>query len=397
MNEATLHFIRMHENDDVHSLMLLASKYPEVNIQAAIRQITGKQKVKHKIPSFYKCNELLYPVKLSLEQSSSEITAKHKSASCEGKVLIDLTGGFGVDSYFFSFHVDNIMYVEKDEELCALAKHNFRALNRKNIEVVNDSAENISEKMDDADWIYLDPARRTKSGNKAVLFSDCEPNVKELAPKLLSKSNRVMIKLSPMIDLTSLTSELPHIAEIQIVAVENECKEVLVILNKSISDDLKIKTTNYPSSGKSENFDFLITDEKKASVQFSLHLKNYLYEPNAAVMKSGAFRLISERFGIDKLHTNSHLYTSDTLIEHFPGRIFKVVKVYDFSKNSLKEFHSDIKKANLTIRNFPVSVSELRKKLKLTEGGDVYIFATTLHDEKKVLVKCEKCPLTHPE
>lgn len=390
MNENTRNFIEKHQNDDVHALSLLSEKYPDVDMQLAIRQITGKQKTKHKIPTFYECENLLYPVKLSLEQSSSEITAKHKAEQIDGKMLIDLTGGFGVDSFFFSFKFEKVIYVERQKELCELAVHNFKALNRNNIEVINDSAEKILEETDKVDWIFLDPARRTETGKKAVLLSDCEPNVAELAEELLSKSDNVMIKLSPMIDIVSLTKELPNISEIQVVSVENECKEVVVILRNQAENKIQIKTTNYPNIKSVENFDFYLNDEPNSKVSYSNQPQTYLYEPNASIMKSGAFKSISEQFNIDKLHINSHLYTSEQLLTNFPGRIFKVEKTYDFCKSSLKEFHAEIQKANLSIRNFPMTVNDLRRKLKLAEGGDIFVFATTLNDGKKVLISCRK-------
>lgn len=387
MNQATREFIAQHLHSDLYSLSLLASKNPEVDIPLAIRQITGKQKVKHKIPTFWACEELLYPVKLSLEQSSSEITAQHKTAGCKGKLLVDLTGGFGVDSYFFSFHFEQIIYVERDAELCELAKHNFKALGRHNITVVNDTAENYLPRIEGADWIYLDPARRTQSGQKAVLLSDCEPDIALLAGQLPAKGKKVMIKLSPMIDTTSLARELKQVEEIQIIAVENECKEVVTILGQTATDQPALVTANYPKTKTVETFHFSPQEEQTAAATYTSNLHTYLYEPNAAVMKGGAFKLVSQRFELDKLHANSHLYTSDKLIEDFPGRIFRVENVYGFSKESLKELRSKINKANLTVRNFPLSVNELRKKLKLAEGGNDYLFATTLSDESKVLVQ----------
>lgn len=390
MNEATLQFINNHLNDDVYLLSLLSAKFPEVDMPLAIRQILGKQKVIDKIPSFYACENILYPAKLSLEQSSSEISAKHKSQVCEGKILIDLTGGFGVDCYFFSFHFDKLIYVERQKELCELAQHNFKALGRKNIEVYNDEAEQFLEKCEKVDWIYLDPARRSESGKKVVLLSDCEPNVSELHDKLLSKAEKVMIKLSPMIDLSNLMRELPNVVEIQIIAIENECKEVVAILKQEATKSIKIKTANYPKLGKVEEFEFTLEEEQNSVANHSNQLQNFLYEPNAAVMKSGAFKLISSRFNIDKLHINSHLYTSNDFLEDFPGRKFKIEKQYDFSKETIKTFQKEIKKANLATRNFPLSVNDLRKKLKLQEGGENYIFATTLNDGKKVLLNCSK-------
>ena len=390
MNQATRIFIDEHTNDDVALLSLQAARFPDVDIPFAIRQISGKQKVREKIPTFYNCRELLYPLKLSLEQSSSEITAKHKSALCEGEVLYDMTGGFGVDCFFLSSRFRQVFYVEAQTELCQLAEHNFSALGRANISIINDTAENFLNNYRDADWIYLDPARRLESGKKAVLLSDCEPNVALLQDKLLEKSTRVMIKLSPMFDIAALRHELKHIREIHIVAVANECREIIVMLEKKHNAQPEIKTTNYSKSGTIEKFEFTAGDEQGAEITFTTALRQYLYEPNAAIMKSGAFGLISEKFRLSKLHINSHLYTSDCLIDDFPGRIFCVQTTIDFSKKSLSNLNDEVKKANLTIRNFPLTVNELRKKLKIPEGGDVYLFATTLADNKKVLVKCSK-------
>ena len=390
MNEKTQEFIQSHLNDDVHNLSLLASQHPEVDMPLAIRQITGKQKVETKIPTFFKCENILYPQRLSLEQSSSEITAKHKAASCEGEVLIDLTGGFGVDCFFLSANFKHTYYVEQQKELCELAEHNFSALGRKNITVLNEVAESFLQKTIKADWIYLDPARRTESGKKAVLLSDCEPDAGKLLESLLEKTDHLMIKLSPMFDIEILKRELKYIREIQIIAVENECKEIVAILEKSDQISVEIKTTNYPRHNAIEIFNFIQDTEQISEATYSNYLKKYLYEPNAAIMKSGAFKLISERYKIDKLHINSHLYTSDNLITDFPGRIFYIEKSYNFSKKSVKLLHSEVKKANLTVRNFPISVSELRKKLKLADGGEVYLFATTLSDNNKILIKSYK-------
>ena len=390
MNQATRIFIDEHTNDDVALLSLQAARFPDVDMPFAIRQISGKQKVREKIPTFYSCRELLYPLKLSLEQSSSEITAKHKSALCEGEVLYDLTGGFGVDCFFLSSRFRQVFYVEAQTELCQLAEHNFSALGRANISIINDTAENFLNNYMDADWIYLDPARRLESGKKAVLLSDCEPNVALLQDKLLEKSTRVMIKLSPMFDIAALRHELKHIREIHIVAVANECREIIVMLERNYNAQPEIKTTNYSRIGTIEKFEFTAGDEQGAEITFTTALRQYLYEPNAAIMKSGAFGLISEKFRLSKLHINSHLYTSDCLIDDFPGRIFCVQTTIDFSKKSLSNLNDEVKKANLTIRNFPLTVNELRKKLKIPEGGDVYLFATTLADNKKVLVKCSK-------
>ena len=275
MNQATRIFIDEHTNDDVTLLSLQAARFPDVDIPFAIRQISGKQKVREKIPTFYNCRELLYPLKLSLEQSSSEITAKHKSALCEGEVLYDLTGGFGVDCFFLSSRFRQVFYVEAQTELCQLAEHNFSALGRANISIINDTAENFLNNCGDADWIYLDPARRLESGKKAVLLSDCEPNVALLQDKLLEKATRVMIKLSPMFDIAALRHELKHIREIHIVAVANECKEIIVMMKKNHMEQPAIITTNYSKSGTIEKFEFTTGDEQGAEITFTTALRQY--------------------------------------------------------------------------------------------------------------------------
>ncbi len=390
MNEATLKFIEANQHADIHSLGLQASKYPDVDMSLALCQITGKQKVKEKIPVFYDCGQLLYPVRLSLEQSSSEITAKYKTQWCGGNCIIDLTGGFGVDSYFFSQKFVKVKYVERDNGLCTLATHNFRVLGQKNIEIINELAEDYLSHTESADWIYLDPARRSNSGSKVFRIGDCDPDVASILDKLLSKTDNIMVKLSPMIDISTLINDLKFIVQIHIVAVENECKEVLVILKKNCNDEIEIKTINYRKNRVEENFDFLLKNESSATSKLAENVGRYLYEPNAAIMKSGAFRLTGEKFHLNKLHISSHLYTSDLLVSDFPGRSFEVKQVYDFNKNSLKHFERNINAANITVRNFPLSVADLRKKLKIKEGGDDFIFATTLALGDKALILCQK-------
>ncbi|MBP1663635.1 MAG: hypothetical protein H6Q19_775 [Bacteroidetes bacterium] len=390
MNEATQKFIEEHREDDVNKLLLQGARYSQVDMPLAVRQIYGRQKVKQKIPSFYNCDDLLYPQKLSLEQSSSEITAKHKSNICEGKLLIDLTGGFGVDSFFFSMKFDELCYVEQNEELCTLARHNFPALGRNNLHIMNDTAEHFLLQPWQADWIYLDPARRFRGGMKAVLLSDCQPDVTTLQDALFSHAKQVMIKLSPMLDLTALLQSLKHIREVHIVAVDNECRELVVLLDTQNSNPPVIKTVNYIKNSSTEQFDFCPDDRDAENVQYTPELKQYLYEPNAAIMKSGAFSLICDRFQVDKLHVNSHLYTSDQYIEHFPGRKFRVEKTSEFNKQTLRDLKKQLTKVNISVRNFPLSVSELRQRANLSEGGEIYLFATTMSDGKKVLINCSK-------
>ncbi len=393
MNSETKQFINENLLTDVHELALKSGKYPLVDMQLAIRQINGKQKIRTKVPSFYSCEDLLYPAQLSLEQSSSESTAKYKSTLCEGNILVDLTGGFGVDFYFMSQNFRQSVYIEKQTELCELAENNFKALNIENSEIINANTENYLEKITDVDWIYLDPARRSTAGKKVFLISDCEPNVVDLFDSLIKKANRIMIKLSPMLDISAAVKSLPNTSEIHIIAVENECKEIVLQVDRLKHEFQTIKTINIEKNNKHETFDFQSDEEMNVDISYTHVVENYLYEPNAAIMKSGAFKLVSNRFKLLKLHRNTHLYTSNELLQNFPGRIFDVVKVWGSSKKELKQINSNISKANITTRNYPISVNELRKKINLKEGGEIYLFACTNSTGSNIIIECKKCNL----
>jgi len=390
MNDETKRFIIEHEQDDIYLLSLQSDRYKSVDLELAIRQINGRQKIKNKVPRFFQMEEILYPAQLSLEQSSSEITALYKSSLCEGNSLVDLTGGFGIDCFFMTAHFKQVTYVERQTELCRLASHNFNVLNENHIEVINAETEKYLSEMERVDWIFIDPARRSTSGKKVVLLSDCEPDVSALSAQLLNKATNVMIKLSPMMDISAAIRDLPTTSEIHIVAVDNECKEILLILTENTEKQLIVKTINFSNNKNNQLFDFKINDETNANPAYTLEIKKYLYEPNAAVMKSGAFKLIGYHFGLHKLHINTHLYTSNELESNFPGRIFKVVNVYNNTKKELKELITKAPKANISTRNYPLNVDEIRKKLRIKDGGDTYLFACTLANEQKVIVECKK-------
>lgn len=391
MNQETKQFITEHSKDDVFALRLKYKNDPQIDIELAIRQIIGKQKVKSKIPLFYNTEDVLYPVQLSLEQSSSELTAKYKSSICKGNTLVDLTGGFGVDCCFMSGHFKLVTYVERQAELCELAKHNFKVLEKSHIQVIHAETEEYLKEMEAVDWIFIDPARRSSSGKKVVVLSDCEPDVSVLSTVLLEKSNQIMIKLSPMMDITAALRELPTTSEIHIISVENECKEVLLILEQSVQNNKKIKTINFGRNNENQIFEYFIDDELNSISSFTSTIEKYLYEPNAAVMKSGAFKLVGDRFNLHKLHKNTHLYTSQKLLTDFPGRIFEIQHLWGNSKAELKELAQYLPKANIKTRNYPISVDELRKKLKIKDGGDAYLLACTLADEQKIIIECKKC------
>ncbi len=390
MNSDTKKFIITHKNADVHQLALQASRFPLVDMTLAIRQINGQQRIKSKVPLFYQTDEILYPVQLSLEQSSSESTATYKSTLCEGNTLADLTGGFGIDSCYMSAHFKQVSYVERQFELCELAIHNFKILGKNHISVYNQNTETFLKEMNTVDWIYIDPARRNTAGKKVVLLSDCEPDVSSLSSLLLEKAQNIMIKLSPMMDISAAVSDLTQTAEIHIVAVENECKEVLLILKKNNMKALEICTINLGKNNQNQLFKFDAQEESEATSKLTSELGKYLYEPNAAIRKSGGFKLIGNYFGLSKLHHNTHLYTGNELILEFPGRVFCVNNVWENSKSSLKNLSNQYPRANITTRNYPTSVDELRKKLKIKDGGEIYLFACTLANEEKVIIECKK-------
>jgi len=390
MNLETQRFIKEHETEDIFTLKLQYSKDSDVDIELAIRQITGRQKVKSKVPLFYATEDFLYPAQLSLEQASSETTAGYKASICNGNTLVDLTGGFGVDCYFMSGQFKQTVYVERQEKLCGLAIHNFKILNRNTIRVVHAETEKYLLEMEHADWIFIDPARRSTVGKKVVLLSGCEPDICKIYPQLLEKATRIMIKLSPMMDISAAILDLPNTVEIHIISVENECKEVLLVLNQSIQNDIQVKTINFRKNNVNQTFDYLLNDETNAKVSMATQIEKYLYEPNASIMKSGAFRKTGNRFNIHKLHKNTHLYTSNQLIPEFPGRIFEVTGQWGNSKKELKELGIKIPKANISIRNYHIPVDELRKKLKIKDGGDTYLFACTVNDDRKVILETIK-------
>lgn len=382
-------FIREHQHDDVRALALQAKKYPQFDMPAIITQLSGWQAAEHKIPSWYATDGIIYPAHLSLEQCSSEVTAKYKSALLKGNSLVDLTGGFGIDCAFLSSGFREVTYIERQKELCEIAAHNFTVLGLNHITVQHNDSVAALKELPTVDCIFIDPARRNEHGGKTVLVSDCEPDVEALESLLLEKAKRVMIKLSPMLDLSLALRSLPHTSEVHIISVQNECKELLLILEpqaRETTRNIPIHCINFTNKGI-QTFEFTSQEETTVEIQYTNEVEAYLYEPNASVLKAGAFRSIAHRYELKKLHPNSHLYTSKVYIPDFPGRCFHVTGL-SFLKD--KELLKGIAKANITVRNFPLSVAELRKRTKLKDGGEIYLFATTLNDEKKVLIRCDK-------
>lgn len=493
MNQATLDFIRQHQDDDVRQLAFLGSKYPEVDMPFALDQIRGRKMARVKLPRWASIDGIIYPPHISMEQCSSEQTALYKAelaarllglsssssengeekekesenasnlhlseicefagkgavdsefakneATCKKQQIlteseenvneikeephegdfseetgfVDLTGGFGVDfSYIASRLGMKSMYVERQTHLCEAAKENFGRLGLKNaivkngdgIEVLHSFASKKEAAASDSlgitedqsrsllktnlglKLIFIDPARRDDAGNKVVSLKDCTPDVTLLQEEMLSKADYVIIKLSPMLDWHRAVSELNCVKEVHIISVNNECKELLLVLSALNMGNLRIYCANDAQSFVCEESDMESSSVKIAP--FTLEEMLYLYEPNASLMKAGCFGVLSERYDARMLSKNSHLFVSQAPIEAFPGRSFRIIAVSSFNKKELKRHLSGITKANIATRNFPLSVAELRKRLKLKDGGETYIFATTLSDESHVLVITEK-------
>ena len=390
----TIRFIEENARADVRSLALQAKKYPKVDMAMAVVQIAGRQIAEAKVPTWYRTEGLLYPKHLSMEQCSSEATAIYKAGLVEGETFADLTGGFGIDCSFLSRKFKKADYVERQAELCELAKHNFPLLGL-NIDVHNEDGVEYLKRMQPVDCLFLDPARRDGHGGKTVAISDCEPDVSALEELLVEKARKVVVKLSPMLDLSLALKDLKHVCEVHIVSTDNECKELLLILQKeTASTEVSIHCINSLGALNGyriyQEYAFTQEQERTSDCPLTHEVEAYIYEPNASIMKAGAYRSLTQAYPVKKLHPSSHLYVSPHFIEDFPGRKFQVEAVSGFGKKELKTFLQGMEKANLTIRNFPSSVAELRKRLKLKEGGDDYLFATTLADESKVIIKCKK-------
>ena len=386
IDTATRDFIRSHAGDDVRQLALQAARYPEVDMRVAATQIEGRRLASAKLPTWAAVEGLVYPVRLSLEQCSSEVTARYKAGLVRGARLADLTGGFGIDCSYMSESFAEATYIERNEELCRIASHNFALLQRP-VQVIHANSEEALSSLPHQDWIFIDPARRDKAGNKVGALSDCEPDVCRLEPLLLQKATHVMIKCSPMLDISQALRELRSVIEVHVVSVGNECKELLLILGGEGARSIPIHTVNFHGSLVQE-FTCSVAEEAASPCHYTASVGRYLYEPNSSLMKAGCYRLPAQRFGLSKLHPNTHLYTSDVLADDFPGRVFQVERVCGFSKKELKTL--GCKQSNLAVRNFPERVDTLQKRLKLSDGGTTYLFATTLNDESRVLMVCSK-------
>jgi hypothetical protein len=377
-------FINQHLKTNVSQLALLKNPFPDRNWQLILQQIAAKQKAATKLPTWFKTANIYYPSKVSVEQTSSEKTALYKSELISGKKLIDLSGGFGVDDYYFAKRFDNVVHCEIDEALSEIVQHNFLQLKSTNINcIAGDSETTLNQLQTQFDWIYIDPSRRNDAKGKVFLLEDCLPNVPKKLEYYFRFSPNIMIKTAPILDLTAGVNELQFVKAIHIVALDNEVKELLWIIEKDWNKEVSIVTVNLQKD-KKERFNFTwnaLTNSDYGEPE------QYLYEPNAAIMKSGGFDWISKRYHLKKLHSNSHLYTSSTLFE-FPGRVFVIDQILHYNKSDLKLLSG--KKANITVRNFPESVESIRKKWNIKDGGDCYSFFTTDVNNHKIVLLCSK-------
>jgi hypothetical protein len=379
-------FITDNIGADSSKLALQKNPFPDVNWISILNQIAAKTKTKDKLPTFFKTENIIYPSKISVEQTSSEKTALYKSSIVSGDTLIDLTGGFGVDDLYFSKVVKRVIHCEIDTELSNSVKHNFEILGVINIQCeLGDSYIYLEKTQSKLDWIYIDPSRRNDTKGKVFMLKDCLPNVPELLSFYFTKTENILIKTAPILDISAGLLELSNVKCIHIVAVDNEVKELIWELSKFFVSSTSIKTVNITNE-KTEDFSFELNSKSNFS-NYSLP-KKYLYEPNSAIMKSGGFDEIGIQYQLDKLHQHSHLYTSDEKID-FPGRVFEVQEALSYAKSEMKSFLEN-KKANITTRNFPDSVEEIRKKWNIKDGGNLYCFFTTDMNNHKIVLICTK-------
>lgn len=378
-------FINDNLKQDINSLALKKNPFPDYEWSWILNQIQAKQKAEKKLPTWFANDDVIFPSTLSIEQTSSETLAQFKSALISGENLIDLTGGFGVDDFYFAKRFKKVIHCEFQEDLSAIVQHNFKVLNVENIQTVSgDSISYLEKSTEKFDWIYIDPARRDDKKTKVFLLKDCTPNVVELHDLLFEKSDNILIKVAPLLDISSILNELKNVKTIYAIGLQNEVKELLIVLEKSFIAQPELIAVNISNDGFIHQDTFSLNDAIDS--QLSLPL-NYLYEPFSSYLKIGVYNHLAIKFKVQKLHKHSHLYTFNELID-FPGRSFKIEQVIPYNKKEIKFLENT--KCNITTRNFPLKVEEIRKKHKIKDGGDVYAFFTTDLNNDKMVVICKK-------
>lgn len=398
-------FILRHETDSTAELMLHRDRWPSIDMQVAVRCIQGRAKARNKLPVWYAEPGLLYPQSLSLEQCSSQATALYKQRFVrEGDRAADLTGGLGVDTWSLAHAAASVDYFERSEELCACARHNFHILGRDNITV---HTSEISMEMlhgipsGSYSLIYLDPARRNKGGGRVYSLKDCEPDITGLRQELLRIAPRILLKASPMADISVLLSQLPEAAEVHILSSDNECKEVLVLMlrNNSLpAEEIPIVAADLQSGDNSgegtEEFHFTLREEREAVADMAApsEISGFLFEPSPALLKSGAFKLPAVRFGLRKIAASTHFYTAPAPVEHFPGKVRRILEVLPFHKAAIRDFRKKYPACSVTARNFPITSEELRRRLGTSESDTFRVLATTASDNSRALIVSAAMP-----
>src|SRR5690625_3231504 len=392
LNKNLLHpeiqaFIKENFKVDPVQLILKGSPFPKVNVKDLATQIQAKRKAERKLPTWFNAQQVLYPPNLNLSQSSSELTANYKSTLVSGETLIDITGGFGVDVFYFAQKMNRVVHCELDSNLSALAKHNFKILSaHDNCEFIHgngiDYVKNLQQKVD---WIYADPGRRTDSGKKIVRLEEAQPNILAHLALLKSKAGKILLKTSPLLDLSLAKNQLKTVEEIHVISVHNEVKELLWIIGQTPSEKTLVKTINFHGI-KQDEFSAYMEEESAANPNYSTPL-SYLYEPNAAILKAGFFKKIAEEYTLYKLAQHTHLYTSTEPID-FPGRTFEIIEVMTVHKKHIKK--TEIKKVNKSNRNFPMKPAQIKKKFEIKDGGDEYLFFTADKEGQNLLIWARK-------
>ena len=395
-------FIHEHINDDTAELLLAARKYPDIDVPFVVEQIEARRRLKGKLPEWYENKDIIMGGRVPAEQCSSELTARYKQSIVKGESLCDMTGGMGVDFWYMSEGMERAIYTERNEELCSIAKHNFQVLMKQQTlgpKYVIRCGDGRELPIPSVDIIYLDPARRAGDGSRVYAMEDCEPNIVEWQDELLKHAKIVLVKLSPMVDLTDVLRKLKGVKEVHIVGVKNECKEVLVqahVLDDSVyTGDVEVHCVDFLTSGKIEYVFSLL-----GGMEISLTdggVKRYLYEPDVTLMKAGAFGSLCAHYPVWQLDVDTHLMTSDEWIPDFPGRVFEVEERIPFSSKVLKRWKNEIPQANIAVRNFVMSADALRKKTGIKDGGEVYLFGAKVKDMGQMLLICRKKVVTsHP-
>lgn len=402
MDSKTLQFIIDHQDEDHNKLLLAASRYPDIDIPTAAKCIAARKKIKNKIPLFHAEPSIVYPTSLSLEQCSSQATAEYKGGLIpEGATVADLTGGLGVDSYFLSKRASALTYFERNRDLVEAATDNFTTLGANNIvcHCAELSLEDIrSGDFPHFDLIYLDPARRDKSGGRVYSIADCEPNLVEWRDALLAKANNILAKVSPMADISLIMDELPGITQVHILSVEHECKELLLKIGPTDATEPQIVCVNILKSGV-QHFEFKRAEEAEAAASYIApeelsHFTQgqcYLYEPNKSISKGGAFKLLTGRFGVKKVSPATHLYFSREEITDFPGKCYRVLEGAPFNKRTLGEWKRKYPRASVSAKNVPITSEELAKRLGVKEDDRIHIFGFTSINGEKYLFATQRC------